>query len=558
MKGTGGRRTDRGALGSSTRKPVSSVSFDTLSRSIPVTLDDRRSIPAFRSRGWWLLLSCAAASCAAQRTTPPTSAPADLPATTSAAALATDEPERPARGPAVTESQDVPQQTGGGKDAPPPGSPFALTPSEVAAHEEATKPASAFPDWLHGSFAVRYRLQSNGDVNDQDLGGLLALDFADSASSRVSGHVQARVDVDVDGEDDDGVFGSLDDTYDRSVVAKLYLAYADIAVGDHPETSPGLLRVGRQSDPRLPEVLRIDGVSYVTRPMGKRDVELGAYGGVPVHLYESSSEGDRAFGTFAEGRPWSGGRARIDWMHIEDEDVLGAGEDDLFALALWQEIAERWHVEGEYTHLEGDPRDLRLRALYGDPETGAIVRVGYYELLEPQRALVTELDPFFEQLLDYEPFRQANLNMSHPVSEHTDVDVGVDVRRVSDSDDVGEFNRDWERYYATATFHDLAKQGGLALAVTADLWNDDDRDISSFGADLSYESEKRWRAAIGSYYSLYKYVFLELDEREDVRTYYVRTTYDLSKRSELEILYEFENDDFDTYHTLRLGARWRF
>jgi hypothetical protein len=94
--------------------------------------------------------------------------------------------------------------------------------------------------------------------------------------------------------------------------------------------------------------------------------------------------------------------------------------------------------------------------------------------------------------------------------------------------------------------------------VTADLWDDDDRDINTFGADLSYESQKKWKAAVGTYYSLYKYVFLELDEREDVRTYYFRTNYDLSKGAELELLYELENDDLDTYNTLRLGARWRF
>jgi len=143
------------------------------------------------------------------------------------------------------------------------------------------------------------------------------------------------------------------------------------------------------------------------------------------------------------------------------------------------------------------------------------------------------------------------------LSEHTVLDLGFDMRRVSNAGDVGEFNRDWERYYATTTFSDFTRKG-LALAVTGDLWNDKDRDITSLGADLSYDSENRWKAAIGTYYSLYKYVFLELDERQDVRTFYARTTYNLSKSAELEVLYELENDDFDTYNTLRLGARWRF
>ena len=133
----------------------------------------------------------------------------------------------------------------------------------------------------------------------------------------------------------------------------------------------------------------------------------------------------------------------------------------------------------------------------------------------------------------------------------------TDVRLVSDSGDVGEFNRDWERYYVTTTLNDLPAQH-LALSLTADRWDDDDRDTSSFGADLSYDADERWRGALGTYYSLYKYQLLEFDEREDVRTYYARASYELSARLELELLYEFEDDDLDTYNTLRLGARWQF
>lgn len=444
--------------------------------------------------------------------------------------------------------------------APPPvgaSEPPAAPTEEPVASDPPLDTASVLPDWLHGSFAVRYRGRTNGDDADHDLGGFLALDFADPATSRISGHLQARFDADLDGHDDGSVFGSLDDTYDQAIVSKLYLAYADISLTERPENSPGLLRVGRMSDPRLPEVVRLDGLAYATRPMGKHEVELGAYAGIPVHLYESSNDGDQAFGTFVEGRPWKDGRARIDWMHLEDEDVLGEGENDLVALGLWQELSERWRLEGTYSHLEGNPRDLRLRALYGNPESGNVLRFGYYELLEPQKSLVTELDPFYEQLLEYQPFRQGNVSTSHPLGDHTVLDLGFDMRRVDDSGDVGEFNREWERYYATVTRSDLGKEG-LALALTADLWDDDDRDINSFGADLSYDPEQRWKASVGTYYSLYKYVFLELDEREDVRTYYLRTTYDLTKSAALELLYEYEDDDFDGYHTLRLGARWRF
>ncbi len=417
--------------------------------------------------------------------------------------------------------------------------------------------AAPAPRWVHGSLAMRYRGRTSGDDEDHELSNILTLDVADPKSAGISGHLLARMDVDGEGKDDGETFGDLSDTYGADVIGKLYLAYADIPMDAESEDSPGLLRIGRQSDPLLPEVLRLDGVSYVSQPLGKREVEIGAYGGIPVHLYESSAEGDSAFGTFVEGRPWEGGQARFDWMHLEDEEVLGEGQDDLLALGLWHNLPEHWRFEGEYTHLEGDPRDLRFRTLYDDGKSETIVRAEYYELLETQTARVTELDPFYEDLLEYFPFRQATFNVSQTLGDRTVVDVGFHMRRVSDSGDVGEFNRDWERYYATATVSDLGTEG-LALSVTVDRWNDEDRDTSSLGTDLSYDADENWTAAIGTFYSLYKYSLLEFDEREDVRTYFLRARREISESFNVDFMYEYEDDDFDTYHTLRLGALWRF
>jgi hypothetical protein len=455
--------------------------------------------------------------------------------------------------------QEASQGGKGGETGAPPTTDAATTttPAGPSSTSSWYTSSTGLPDWLHGSLAVRYRGRWDTGGHDNDLGGIVALDMADPNDPWISGHFQARVDADLDGKQPGNGFESLQDTYEGSVVAKLYLAYADIAVGKNSADRLGTLRIGRQQDAMLPEVVRIDGVSYTTAPMGKNEVQLGVYGGIPVHLYESSSEGDQAYGTFLEGIPWQGGRARFDWMHLKDENVLGAGEDDLATLGLWQELNAHARLEGQYSNLEGQPRDLRLRALYDDPESQTNLRLGYYELLRPQNALVTELDPFFEQLATYEPFRETTFDISHVFNAHTTVDVGIDIRRLSNQDDVGEFNRNWERYYTTATFNDVGTKG-LSMSVTGDRWDDHQRDIYTLGADVTYAPQKRWKTSIGTYFSLYKYVFLELNEQDDVRTYYLRTTYDLSARAQLEFLYELEDDSLDTFNTVRLGARWRF
>lgn len=413
----------------------------------------------------------------------------------------------------------------------------------------ATPPASI----LSGSWSLRYRGRFTDSDQDHDLRGLLALDLDDPKAPWFSAHLVARADADLDGPDDGPVFHEISDTYDTSVTGKLALAYADLALGERPGDSPGTLRIGRQSDPRLPEVLRLDGVAYTSGPRGAKELELGLYGGVPVHFYESSSGGDQAYGVFLEWRPWVGARSRVDWMHLEDERTLGTERDDLFALSLWQRLARSWRLEGELTRLEGRARDLRLRAIHEDPDSPWILRLGYHELLETQRAQALELDPFSEALQELFPYRQATLNLARDVGRHLRADIGLDVRRV---DDVGEFNRDWERIYTTLTLEDLGLEG-LALSVTGDRWTDEQRDIGSVGADLSFQGDG-WSGALGSEFALYKYEFLELDEREEVRTTYLRCSRQFSKNLRVELGYALEDDDLDTYNTLRWSTRWRF
>jgi len=427
--------------------------------------------------------------------------------------------------------------------------------SDIAARASSSAPRPRGP--LHGSLSLRYRGRFTDDDEDNDLWTLLALDYADEARPWITGHVLGRVDADLDGKSDgDSTFHELDDTFDGAVMGRLYSAYVELAPTPDGEL-PGTLRIGRQTDPRLPEVLHIDGVSFLSTPLGEKDVELGVYGGIPVHWYESSSEGDWAYGTSVEARPWRGGRARLEWMHLDDEVALGPFHDDLFALGLWQTLAQRWLLEGQYTRLEGDDRDLRLRTQYHDPDSETVARLLYYELRETQAAQALELDPFSEQLQEYFPFRQAAVEFSRPVAEHAVVDVGADLRRMKDESDVGEYNREYERYYLTLTLRELAA-AGLALSLTGDEWNGDGRDIGSLGADLSFAPDPLWTASLGTYYSLFKYELYDVGERDDVRTYYLRGSYRASERLSLELSYDYEDDDLEQYHTVRWGAAWRF
>jgi len=453
----------------------------------------------------------------------------------------TSRPDDPDRRPQDPPSQE--QQPG------QPGAAGSIPGADTAA---AANP-SAKP-WIRGQLDTRYRGRWADGANDHDLYGTLSLDFGDAAEDRVTGHVMGRLSWDVDGaEAPASVFYSLADTWNDDLVGYLYDAYLDLNRID----GLSIVRVGRQPMWDTPEFVLFDGARVESAELGGLQAKAGVYGGLSTHLYESSRRGDWTLGAFAQVRPWQQGRVRIDWMHLEDEARLGDHQDDLFGVALWQRLGERWRVEGRYTRIESRDRDLRALLGYTLAERDLTATATYYQLLRTQRSLVLELDPFFESLREYRPFWQLGLAVSKGIVEHVRLDLGADLRRVTHAADEGTFNRDYERYYATAAL-EVPPVPGLTVGVTADLWRSGSQDVSGWGIDLTQQVGEAWRASVGTYYSLYKYDLFFDRESNDVRTYFARLRCRLTGDLSASLAYEFEDNDLDRFHSLRADVTWRF
>lgn len=420
-------------------------------------------------------------------------------------------------------------------------------PEEVAGTAE---PAGDPP--VRGLVRALYRGRTTGDDGDHDVTALVTVDAGDPERDAVSGSLTARLSYDLDGGGSgDDPFFSLTDTEDGDLDARLYYAYVDV----HEVEGLERLRFGRQSIYETPELAWFDGASLETASYGARSLLAGLYGGVPVHLYESSSDGDAVAGAYLEARPWRGGQARVDWMHIEDETGDEDYQDDLFGLGLWQTLAESLSVEGWASHLSGDPRDVRV-ALRWWTEDGLSVDASHYRLLETQRDRSLEVDPFFDSLRAYYPFFQTRLLVAKEL-EGWSLDLGTDFRRVEDEDDLGEFNRDYDRVFATVHVPG-ALPGGIDASVTGDVWSNGDDGIESVGADLTKEIGEDQEVSLGTFYALYKIDLFQTTEREHVRAWYARWRGHPRDDLDVELSYELDRDDEDSYHNLRVGMTWRF
>ncbi len=406
---------------------------------------------------------------------------------------------------------------------------------------------------VQGFLGTRYRYRSGGG-SDHDLSTTLGLRVGKPDEDPFTLHLLAWANADLGGRrGSDDPFFDINDTYSKDVTGRLYEAYVDAQRVD----GLGLLRLGRQPVYETPEYVTFDGLRLESEPLGGRHVRWGAYGGIPVHHFESSSNGDSVLGAYVDLLPWENGRARLDYMLIEDRYLFGDQRNDLLGLQVWQNVGPNLRLEGAYTLLEGESRDFRGRASWFEVEQDLVVRATYYELLETQRDLVNEFDPFYAALREYYPFREVQLLVSKGFAERYRADVGAQLRRLRDDGDEGEFNREFERYHARLVIDDVFVED-LALGVTGEVHDAGSGKYTSWSADLERRWSERWKTVVGTFYALYDFDLLSLRERNDVRVYFLDVALRASDATRVGARYEFEDDDLDDYHVLRVGLTWRF
>lgn len=417
---------------------------------------------------------------------------------------------------------------------------------------------------IHGYLSTRYRGRWAGEARDEDLYQYLELNLGDPDRHTVTAHLFSRATEDIDGSKNNRgayVFDSIADTFNSDFYARLYEGYVDL----HRLGPTELVRLGRQYLYETPEIVNFDGASLRTKECHSfYQLQGGLYGGLPVHYrpFSSSHQGDALMGAYLQGKPWSGGRGRIDWIHIEDDNTsFGKEKNDLYGFGFWQSVTEYLHLYGFYSLLEERDRELLIRGTLLYPEYDFRLQVSSYRLMETQRNYSGEFDPFFlSTAFTYFPYWETRFLVYKGLGEHLGIEGGLDIREVNDNGDRGPLNHDFRRFHLTPSVTDWPLKG-MRMSVTGEVWETpgtDDGDIRTFGADLSHQCSEKLKVSIGTAYALYQYDYYLNRERDSVRDYYIKLNYAWSKAVKLDVAYEFENDDFDDYQTLKLGVKYSF
>jgi hypothetical protein len=449
---------------------------------------------------------------------------------------------------------------------PAPVPAAAEAPAAAPAEAAAVPPASDAPAVptgtrlglpVHGFIKTSYRGRFAPDNSDNDLHAALALDIGDAERNRVTAHVQGDVATDLDGDANTVGFNEFDavrDSTGKNSVLLFYAAYLDV----HGAGPLDILRLGRQSIQETPEVAFFDGLRLESRDLGRFRTRLGAYGGMAVRLFEAQTADGLIGGTYVSSRLWKGARARLDWQRLYDGRDAGR-ESDLLGADAWQNLADCLNLHGHATAVDGTARDVRARATLTPPTWDLMVQATYYQLFETQRDAILEADSFFPLLGVQVPYAEGRLLVSKDLGEEATIDLGVDVRRLTEQDETQPFNHEFERYYGSVTVYDVAMKGS-SLSLTGEYWQSDLSDTTSGSLDATVPVGEKSKVSLGTAHYIYTYDPVTGSERDDIQTYYIKARYKPSKAWRLGVEYQIEDDGVTDiyYHELRGEVVWNF
>lgn len=444
-----------------------------------------------------------------------------------------------------------------GTSAPPAANVAALheTRESLAAGDEVL-PLDESEMRMDGYVNLRSRSRWADDDDsddDHDLDAVLGADYVKDGPDGWGLHILLQGTWGVNSQDEDSVFYGVIDTYSNRLDGRVYHAYADAAFVEGLDQA----RVGRMVIYDTPATAYFDGAQLETTPVGPTRLIVGAYGGQSVHESEAWPSDEWMGGAYTRFRPWENGQLRLDWMHLGDDDRYGDGKDDLISGELRHRLGRDVSLEGNYTMLDGESNDMRLDGSWLWPEQDLTLRATYYRLLEEQKNLAYELNPYYNILNTYYPYDETRLSLSKTFGETLELYGGTDFRQVDHERDIGRYNREYNRYYLTAAFPELLPVD-TTVSFTGEIWDSPDNDVDTWGLDLTSEPKEDLELSVGTYYSLYKYYFDVDSERDHVRTYYGAIRHEISESTRVVARYEYEDEEGDSYQTLRLGVTWRF
>lgn len=453
--------------------------------------------------------------------------------------------------------------------------PFYCVYSDSSTSIDINKPLT-FINSIDGYSTLRYRAQSlEGGTSDQDFYQYLSLSIGDLEKDKLSFYFYGTLHADIDDSSNsitkedinrlrffpspretnpfvsNNPFFSVDDSIQDGFFVRPYEFYADIKdVAIFKE-----IRVGRQYLNEV-ENLHFDGLKLsFENPNG---IRAATFVGKPVHLFETSASGDFLIGWSIEYQPLKNSRVMLNYAYVNDHnDDLSDNDNNFVELRFRYHLKKWWNIFANYSMIDKTSRDAEIRSDWLFPELNLNVNLTIFKQLSVLEDYAIEFDYFNYILGDYFPYTEYSIRVYKGFLDNFGLAAGFNLRELNDKSNEGVFNHSFNHYYITLSSHDFPFKGST-VSITNNFYNTDDNDTRSIGFNFRQKLNEKWRFSAGTNYSLFKYDVINRTERDNVRTVFLNTKYNITKKIEIELDYEFESFDQERFHTIETSLKYDF
>ncbi len=366
-----------------------------------------------------------------------------------------------------------------------------------------------------------------------------------------------------DGDRTSGVF----DSFGERVYPYLYQLAAeinDLSVLD-------FLRLGRQYVSRQFSA-HIDGANISLSFLDKKALTVFAYGGIPVRFYDDADYLDalQLGGGFCVKLPWKM-KISAEYQALKDKPgeygYSTVSTDAASAIPTWdinKGSASFYHQAGvtvsqplfdaalislSMATLDKKARYVKANAAYQNPDWTLDVYASYFYQFIEITETPSAISPFAALMGPIKPHQNFSLDLFKGLySDKIFLSLGTSLRLLGNGESDSQFNHSFHHEYLGLTFRNLLLEG-LELNLHGDIFQrNEDTDNVTFtgGGEVSYAEKDSFKAAVGGYYSLYKYdYYLDQNEKNDVYTFFVSGKYNFL--SWLYASLKYELNAYDAY-----------
>lgn len=403
-------------------------------------------------------------------------------------------------------------------------------------------------------------LETPDSENDQDLKLFLAGNLWES-TDRFNADFAMSVWYDLDGGPEIGEptsFGSVDD-YRAPQAWHTYFDVYSLNAEYSPQHLPLVIRGGRQT-PEIGRALTFDGLSVMWQPRTP-SVNLALMGGRSVHFFELNDNyfEDWMASAAAVIRFAPSFRLEMDYLftsEINEAQHHFVGHDT--GLSAHYRFRDFFYIKAHVRSLNGDLSRAGGRAKLDWEKIGFGLEAGVDSQPTTLREINEADDPYFAILGESLPYIRSSAAVWKDFATKAGtygLRVGWNERRLLREEST-PFNRNFGRAFVELHAFDIGTRGPFLTAVAEYHYALKDGDqnseaLISAGGSAGYKRDKI-NVLIGSNFFRYKYeYYVEVEERNNVRSYFGEASYKILSWLSARVRYEFERFDRDL-HTLTI------